>query len=499
MAFPMAEEKSLALLIAALLLLRLVLAAIVPLSVDEAYYWQWTHPLQLSYYDHPAMVAWWIRAATALFGDAPLAVRLPAVLASAATTVVVWKSAALVAGTRRAGAVAAFWLNAGILFTASGLLITPDAPLLLFWSLALWAALRLIAGGGPGNLYLAAAALGLGALSKYTMVLVLPGLLAPFLLFADLRRWWRTPHPYLAGLLGLLLTTPLLAWNLANGFASFGKQLNHAFGESPTGGPANAATFLAGQAGLVTPLIFGFALAAMVWSLIAGWRRRRADWLLLGGVSLPILLFFLFHTLSGPVQAHWGGPAYLGGIIAAAALPPAAGRRWRGLYAAAPWLGLVMTLTVLLQAATAILPIPPKLDALKRLGGWPELAAAVAAERQAHPGSFLLTPKHEVTGILAYYLPDHPPVFLQGPMRPSTYSAAEVAALKGRDAIFVTRARYDGSGDIAAYFAQVTRLRQVDLLWRGQVADAYVLYLAQDYRGGALVQGDGLNGARDRP
>lgn len=495
----MPEEKWVPPLLAAMLLLRLVLAASVPLSVDEAYYWQWIHPLQLSYYDHPAMVAWWIKASTALFGDSPLAIRLPAVLASAAATVLVWQAASTVAGSRRAGAIAAFWLNTTILFGVSGIVMTPDAPLLLFWSLALWAACRLTAGGRPIDLYVAGAALGLGALSKYTMALVLPGLLLPFLLFAGLRRWWRTPHPYLAALLALLLTTPLLVWNLANGGASFNKQLDHAFGGSPTGGLANAVTFLGGQAGLVTPLVFAFAVAAMAWALVDGLRRRRPDWLLLGGVSAPVLLFFLAHTLSGPVQAHWGGPAYIGGIIAAAAVLPVRTRRWRMAYRAAPWLGLAMSLVVFLQAATAILPIPLKLDALKRLGGWPELAAAVETERQAHPRTFLFTQKHEATGILSYYLADHPTVFLQGPLRPSTYTADEVTALKGRDAIFVTRARYDGSGDIARFFDRVTRLRQVDLPWRGQVADVYVLYLAEGYRGGAFVRGDGPNGALDLP
>lgn len=495
----MPDHKALSFLLAALLLLRLALAAMLPLSADEAYYWQWAHPLQLSYYDHPAMVAWWIRAATDLAGNSPLAVRLPSVLANAATMLLVWNSATLVAGSRCAGDRAALWLNGTILFTAAGILITPDAPLLLFWSLSLWATLRVIHGKGPANFYLAAAALGLGALSKYTMALVVPGLLAPFLLFAGLRHWWRTPHPYLAVVFGLLLTTPLLVWNFTHGGVSFNKQLNHAFGDSPTGGLGNAAVFLASQAGLVTPLVFLAAVTAMGWALVAGWRKRRPDWLLLGGVSLPVLLFFLIHALSGPVQAHWGGPAWLGGIIAAAAAPPVAGRTRRVLFAAAPWLGLAMALLVLLQAATALLPIPIKLDALKRLGGWSELAAAVGAEQRAHPNCFLLAQKHDVTGILSYYLPGHPPVFLQGPLRPSYYSADEVAALKGRDAIFVTRARSDGARDIAGNFDRVTRLRQVDMPWGGRVADVYVLYLAQGYRGGALVQGDGPNGALDRP
>src|SRR5215213_10135897 len=42
------------------------LAARLNLSFDEAYYWLWSQHLQLSYYDHPPLVAWAIRLSTSL-------------------------------------------------------------------------------------------------------------------------------------------------------------------------------------------------------------------------------------------------------------------------------------------------------------------------------------------------------------------------------------------------------------------------------------------------
>ena len=56
--------------------LRLVLAAILPLSPDEAYYWVWSRNLQPGYLDHPPMVAIFIWLGTALLGDSALGVRL---------------------------------------------------------------------------------------------------------------------------------------------------------------------------------------------------------------------------------------------------------------------------------------------------------------------------------------------------------------------------------------------------------------------------------------
>ena len=36
------------------------------LYADEAYYWMWSRRLAIGYFDHPPMVAWLIRAGTAL-------------------------------------------------------------------------------------------------------------------------------------------------------------------------------------------------------------------------------------------------------------------------------------------------------------------------------------------------------------------------------------------------------------------------------------------------
>src|ERR1700761_1957146 len=76
--------------LAALTLARLAVAALAPITPDESYYWLWTRPLQLSYLDHPGMVAWWIWASTALLGDTTLGIRLPAVLSSLVVTALIW-------------------------------------------------------------------------------------------------------------------------------------------------------------------------------------------------------------------------------------------------------------------------------------------------------------------------------------------------------------------------------------------------------------------------
>lgn len=492
-------ERRTATVLAVLFALRCAVAAIAPVSPDEAYYWLWTRPLQLSYLDHPGMVAWWMWCGVHLLGDTSIGVRATALVSTIVTTILVWDTGRIIWASREAGARAALWLNATLLFGAVGILMTPDAPLTLFWSAALWALVRLDREGRARWLYVAGLAIGLGAISKYTIGLLIITALPGFILFPNLRRWMGSIHFWLALLLAAACTAPVVLWNSRNGWASIAKQFGHAFASGIDQPLLNLLTFVGGQLGLATPLIFVFVVAAATWVLIEGWRRARSDWFLLGAASLPIIVFFALHALDNVVQAHWPGPAYLAGAIAAGGLPFKS-TRWRPWIAAAPILGFAMIAVVYLQTATAVLPIPPRIDATKRLGGWTELAQAVETARHEHPDAFLFVQKHEVAGLLSFNLADHPVVFQMGDgMRPSAYPASAVVALKGRNGIFVADERERDTSYLAPYFARLTPIGEVTLHWGDRVADHYRLTYAEGYRGGLFVAGDGYPGAIDRP
>ena len=489
------------LLIGGMAICHLAVAVSMPLSGDEAYYWLWTRRLQLSYVDHPPMVAYWIYATTALLGDTVLAVRLPSVLASAAVTWLVYDTARRIFDSARVGLATAFWLNATILFAAAAVVITPDAPLLLFWSLALWALVRLVREDKPQFLLLAALALGLGGLSKYTMALMVPGVLAVFVLFPGPRRWWRRWPLYAGAGLALACTLPVVVWNQRNGWVSFTKQLDHAYADVNPQPLAGLLGYVGTQFGVITPLMLPFCLWGAGWALWAGWRRGRGDIFLLGAVSLPVILFFANHSLNGNIQAHWAGPAYLAACMAAvggwaSAVGPARPRLDR-LWRAAPLLGAVLVAAIYLQAVTALVPLPPRVDPMKRLGGWPELAQVVAEQRQAHPGVFLFTIKHETMALLGFHIADHPQVFLAATrVPPSADIRHDLTALPGRDGLFIARADdIEGARIIGRYFAEMTKVRSVDRKWGGKVVESFDIYLGRDYRPGLFGETQG----GDRP
>ena len=80
-------------LVLALVVARLILAAMMPLAADEAYYWLWSKHLSAGYYDHPPAVAFVIRAGTLLAGDNEFGIRLVSVLLAVPMSWAVFRAA----------------------------------------------------------------------------------------------------------------------------------------------------------------------------------------------------------------------------------------------------------------------------------------------------------------------------------------------------------------------------------------------------------------------
>ena len=374
--------------------LRLVVAACMPLSADEAYYWVWSHALAPGYLDHPPMVALWIWAGTHLAGQTALGVRLLGPLSALAGSLLLVSAGRDLAPGRGAGTRAAWMLNATLALNAGAVIMTPDTPLLFFWSAVLACAARLVR-TGDGRWWLAAGLCAGGALvSKYTALLLAPVLLLWLVTVPEMRVWLRRWQLYAGGVAALLVFLPVLAWNAAHGFASLAKQ----GGREGDFAPAHAAQFLlelvGGQIGLATPLLFG-VFCAGVW-VCARRFRRPAEWLVAASVVVPAAVF-LAHALGDRVQANWPGVLYPGAALAAGL---AFTRVWRP----AVWLGAVLSALVFAQGAWAPLALPRWADfTLIRLGGWQALARDAAAQARAQGAAFLVADEYGLAAELAFY------------------------------------------------------------------------------------------------
>ena len=398
--------KAVAATLAALTLIRLIVAATAPLAPDETYYWVWSHALAPGYLDHPPMVALWIRAGTALAGQSALGVRLLGPLAAALASCMLFDAARVLFPGTKAGVAAVMLLNATLLLGVGTVIMTPDSPLLFFWTAALWAMARLAA-GGAGLWWLVAGLFGGLALdSKYTALLLWIGVGLWVLLVPAVRPWLRRWQPWAACLIGLSLFSPVLAWNAAHGWVGLIRQGSRV----DDWRPARAAGFLAelvgGQIGLATPLVWALCMVGLVVALRRSWERRDAGWPLLAALSLPPVLVFVQHGFGDRVQGNW--PAIIYPALALAAGGMALPSRW---WIAASGLGVAITALAYLQATTGLLPLPPRLDPIAmRLAGWDGLARQLASLRETASAGYIAADNYAVASELAWWMPPEVPV-----------------------------------------------------------------------------------------
>lgn len=382
------------LIVAAVTAVRLIAAAAIPLTEDEAYYRLWAQHLQAGYFDHPPMIAWWIRLGQMLVGDTALGVRLIPALSTGLTTWLVGDLARRLGLSQTTGERAALWYNATFTVALGGLLATPDTPACLFWTLAVWCLARQHQ-SGDGRWWLGAgAAAGLSCLSKYSGLFLAPGVFAWLLIAPGGLKQLMRPWPWLAAVVAVLVFVPNVAWNAAHDWMTFEKQFGRVGAKELH--PGRLPEFLVTQFLLLNPIIAVLAARGIGRS----WRARRTDpdlaVLLPMAVATPFILYLTVHSLHDRVQGHWPVPAF-GALVICAAYAAERSRRWvRGAVLA---LGFGLSLPALVHLASS----SPRLgdsDPALHLRAWPAFAQELEALRLAEGATWVGTQSYGVAAQL---------------------------------------------------------------------------------------------------
>ncbi len=307
-------------------------AILLPFSNDEAYYWFWGHHPQWSYFDHPPMVGWlfWFGQVFENIGNGA---RLPGVWLGH-LTLLLWSLILkpILNEKQRAG-----WLLFMVLspfFGIGALVITPDVPLLFFWSLAILVLLRLLDTHRPWLYAVLGITLGLGFCSKYMTVLFVP-IAILWVIWSGSWRRLRWPLVPLTILFGLVFCFPVFYWNSRHEWASFRFQLDHGLASTTWSGlwPAE---YLGGQILILFPTV--------AWLALRPPKEKNYRFLLFFG-WLPIA-FFLYTSFKAHVEANWpimAHPALLTLAYINAAHSPGAMKVLRATMAVWAAAGLVVT------------------------------------------------------------------------------------------------------------------------------------------------------------
>lgn len=300
------------------LFLRLAYLGLPELMEQEAYYWNYSNHFDISYLDHPPMVATLIWLGTALFGTNEFGVRVACFVCWFITAYFSYRLSATIFGRTAAfGAVALIaWLP---FYYGTGLIMTPDAPLLAAWSGLLYFLYRSLVENRSQAWMGVGVSLGLGMISKYTIVLLGPAILCFMLLDRDARRWFLRPGPYLAVCIALLLFSPVIIWNFQHEWASFLFQ-----GEQRVTGRTIFTTHRLG--GHVTLILTPAGVLAALYFLFSGNRFFKAavehgsslknrlvdrDYLFLLLMTLSPLCVFLAFSFTREVKLNWTAPLWL--------------------------------------------------------------------------------------------------------------------------------------------------------------------------------------------
>ncbi len=406
---------------------------------DETNYWEWSRHLALSYYTKGPGIAWAVRASTTLLGETMFAVRVVAVLAAGVGATAIAAMTLDLTASRRAAwwAVAVFFLTPA--FQATSLVTTIDGPFVACWAVAAWATNRVLVRGSWRAWLALGAALGVGVLFKYTMLLFLVSLVIA----------WRgrrsgaprgAARPLAAAAVFAALISPIIIWNQAHHWPTVGHLLGHLGlpgGDKPVSQGAGGWTYkptwtigyLVIQAAIGGPMLLLAGRAAL-----GAWRDRTANaagWAAaayLLACSLPMFVFYFVVSLLTNPQGNWALAGFvtlcpLAGMAVAALALRADGAglfsgRSRGWHYrnAAVIVGLLTGLGMLRLDLLAHLPIVGP-----RIPSWRMMYAdtmaqhthEIADEMRVRTGHdpFVMALHYGRASQMAFYLPGRPQVY----------------------------------------------------------------------------------------
>jgi hypothetical protein len=278
------------------LILHFVQAFNTELFDDEAYYWVYSKFPAWGYFDHPPVIAIFIKAGYALFHN-ELGVRFFTILLSTASLLI---TESLIEKKNPF----LFYAICGSLALAQlgGMVAVPDASLMFFIALFFFLYRRFVHDMTLANTLMLGLVIALMFYTKYHAVLIV------FFTFlsnpAILKRW----QTYAACLIGLLIFMPHLYWQHINGYPSL---QFHLFDRNAAAySPRYALEFIGGQILLAGPITGWLLIIASVLYKPASPNERALKYTLVG-----IYVFFLITSLREKTEANWTIPAFIGLIV----------------------------------------------------------------------------------------------------------------------------------------------------------------------------------------
>lgn len=467
---------------------RLILAFILPLTPQEAYYWSWSRDLALSYFDHPPLASYSIWLTTQIFGQTIFGIKLAAVLWYLGMNIL-WASMLqeMFNDSRQT-----FWsllaLNATIVFELYGFVITPDTPLLFAWTATIYALWKLIQTDHPKWWYVAGLLMGLAWLGKYSGIMLVPSVFLFVVVSKHQRKWLLTPHPYLGGLLAVMVFSPVLIWNAQHDWVSFAFQGSERASGMGHWKVKHFGELLGSQFFILSPYLFVIVFATLVRfgrRLFSGLEDKI---LLLLSSGLVTSIFFIAVSFRSLVKMNWLAPAYWSliilGIYYLFQFPNRFNRMRIGVFSSIVFLGIGISVV-------AIPNVP--LGEGNTWSGWKQAALDVKDVQDSlkteGQNPFIFSTNYKASSLLKFYLPDQPRTYAQDIIGRHALQFdiwPKEEELKGRTGLLVVDNRREyrfKSKKVTPYFDAVKKVRSIKIENFGKLVRKIDIYECSNYHG----------------
>lgn len=485
----MQEKKKFISLVAGITFFRLIYIVFMPIVPQEAYYWKYAKNLALSYFDHPPMAAYTIAFFTWLGGDSSFFIRLGSVFYSLGLMILLFEITRRMFNNEKIALWTVVVINCTVLFSIGSTVITPDVPLLFFWTLIVYAMVRLVESNHWKWWYLAGAGLGFGMLSKYSAILIVPGIIMFIILTANQRRWLATIHPYFAVILAILIFSPVIIWNYQHEWASFMFQSSDRFSQMKRLRLDFFFQLIGSQMGMLTPYVFFLLLAGWIGIGKLSFKENDYRYRLLFWIAFPVYLVFTLSSFRSLVKMNWLAPAYITSVIAGVVWldnnVSKISRGFKKLFVPGIVLGLLI---VVFMHLVPLVPIVP-LKKGDTWSGWDELGQRIETlKKESGENLFIFGHEYKVPSLITYYTSNHVTthageIFGANGLQYNYWT--DTKKLLGQDAIFVTSDfdRFRNFKKLNLHFEKIEPLEELEISRRDKVYRTFYLYKCYNYKG----------------
>ncbi len=295
-------------------IIRGLLAGFLELGNDEVYYRLYALYPDWSHFDHPLLVGILMQITTLnMLLQSEFYLRLGSVIIGAINIWIIFKIGTEIKDARTGYFASLLYIGSVYSTIITGIFILPDTPQGLFWLLALYLMIKTI----PScprlpmsglNMLKIGALIGLGILSKYTAIFLWLSIGIYILLFN--REWLKSKWLYISILTTVVISSPILIWNIQNDFISF---TFHSDRVDMIGYSIDLDYFLTELFGEIlynNPVNYILIIFTLFAAIMGKLDIKKEHLRIILTTGIPLIVTFLAFSLFRRTLPHWTAPGF---------------------------------------------------------------------------------------------------------------------------------------------------------------------------------------------